>query len=107
MRFSALQRAILVTAYETRVVPVSRRVFRAFYAGRTKAPKVKDQENDITRSIERLIDRGLLSGYGRRTPAKWYIEAVRLTPTGRNLARRLRGEQQRLPLPRRPRPVPP
>jgi hypothetical protein len=89
-----------LVCYESRQRPVPRRSFRGFYASRPDAPSRKDQENDITRSMERLIDRGLLSGYGKRTPAKWFIESVSLTPAGRRLAKRLRGEQQSLPLPK-------
>lgn len=99
MRFSALQRAILLTTLDARTTTVPRRLLRGFYAGRSPAPSTKDQEGDLTRSIERLIDRGLLSGYGKRTPRKWFIESVRLTPEGRRVARRFQGEQQRLPLP--------
>jgi hypothetical protein len=53
--------------------------------------------NTITKSIERLIDRELVIGYGVRTPHKWYIHEVKLTAKGRREAKRLRGEQQALP----------
>ena len=52
----------------------------------------------ITKSLERLIDKGLMIGYGRRTPEKWFIDEVQLTPAGRRAARITLGEQQRLPL---------
>ncbi len=99
MRVSALQRFILIRALDAKGM-VSRGVFRSFYTTRKPAPKAKEQENDISRSLERLIDRGLFSGYGKRTPRKWFLESVRLTPEGRRTARRLIGEQQRLPLPK-------
>ncbi len=39
----------------------------------------------------------MMVGYGVRTPKKWYIKEVKLTPIGRRLARKLLGEQQALP----------
>lgn len=97
MRLSALQRSILLHAFDARP-PIPRAAFRSFFIGKARPAKPKDRENDLTRSLERLIDRGLLSGYGRRTPRKWFLDSVRLTPSGRALARRQLGQQQRLPL---------
>ncbi len=56
------------------------------------------QTRVVTKALERLIARGLATGYGVKTAKKWYITSIRLTPAGRREARRLRGEQQRLPL---------
>lgn len=56
----------------------------------------KEAMDSLTRSLERLIDHELMTGYGVRTPHKWYIKEVRLTPLGRKAARRIRGEQQKL-----------
>ena len=52
----------------------------------------------ITSSIESLIDRELMTGYGVRTAHKWFIREVSLTDKGRRVARKLQGEQMRLPL---------
>lgn len=98
MRFSPLQRFILLQSFTSRRPRYPRQDFRLFYADLPKPPKPADQQNSITKSLERLIDRGLLVGYGRRTPEKWFIDEVRLTPTGRAQAKKLLGEQQRLPL---------
>lgn len=71
------------------------------FAGRfleTDSVRKKTQQNAVTKSLERLIDKGLMIGYGRRTPKKWFIEEVALTPKGRKQARKLLGEQQALPL---------
>lgn len=71
------------------------------FAGRfleTDSVRKKTQQNAVTKSLERLIDKGLMIGYGRRTPRKWFIEEVALTPKGRKQARKLLGEQQSLPL---------
>lgn len=69
-----------------------------FYEHAKERPNQKDQIDTITKSVESLIDKGLLVGYGVRTPKKWYIEEVRLMQKGRKLARKLLGEQQQLPL---------
>lgn len=94
MRLSALQRYILIESFGARG-RVGRRVFCKFYEGKSKKPK--DAVDSITKTLERLIDKGLIIGYGVRTPKKWYIKEARLTPAGRKLAKKLRGEQQRLP----------
>lgn len=60
--------------------------------------RAKDIVDVTTKALERLIGRGLLVGYGIRTKEKWFIQAVRLTPEGRRIARRLAGTQQSLPL---------
>lgn len=95
--FSALQEYILAECYARRV-RVARRVFEEFYSERSPVKK-NLRVKIITCSLERLIDRGLLTGYGLRTPQKWFIEGVKITRAGirvwqRNLARR----QRRLPL---------
>jgi len=68
-----------------------------YYQTLVSPPKHTDQVNSLTKSLESLIDRSLLVGYGQRTPRKWFIQEVRLTPLGRRLARRLLGEQGVLP----------
>jgi hypothetical protein len=68
--------------------------------GRTpkkRVPKKEDQVNIITKSLERLIDKGFLVGFGVRTPKKWFIKEIKLTSAGRRVARGLQGEQQALP----------
>lgn len=91
MRLSALQRYILRECYQSGKARVSRQRFTTFYQSK-KLPK--DAVDSITKSLERLIDKGLMIGYGRRTPEKWFIEDVRLTPTGRKVARTTLGQQQ-------------
>ena len=70
------------------------------YEKQKEKPNKKDQADTITKSVESLIDKGFMVGYGVRTPKKWYIEEVRLMSKGRKLARKLLGEQQQLPLQR-------
>jgi hypothetical protein len=75
-----------------------RSAFAAFY----KQPREKEIKI-ITRSLERLIAKGLLIGYGYKTAEKLFIQRVSLTPKGRRLAKQIAREQQRLPLPARKR----
>lgn len=95
MRLSALQRHILRECYQFPKSRVPRLPFTTFYKKSASDVMVTDS---ITVSLERLIDRGFLIGFGRRTPAKWFIEEVKLTPLGRRTARASFGKQQELPL---------
>ena len=95
MRLSLFPRHILNICYQAKG-RTGRKSFHAFYEG--KKIKQKDVVDTITKTLERLIDKGLLTGIGVRTPKKWYIKEVRLTPLGRRIAKRLQGEQQKLPL---------
>jgi hypothetical protein len=45
-----------------------------------------------------MIDRGLLLGYGMRTPKKWFLKEVSLTDIGKKAAKELLGKQLALPL---------
>ena len=95
MRLSLLSRHILNACYLAKG-KVGRKPFHAFYEGKDARPK--DVVDTVTKTLERLIDKGLLTGLGVRTPKRWYIKEVRLTPAGRKVARTLQGEQQHLPL---------
>jgi len=97
MRLSTLQKYILLSVLGIKA-KYKRNSFLKFYDKQKKPPKKDDQQGIITRSLERLIDKGLMIGYGRRTPEKWFIDEIRLTGKGRKEARRLLGKQQALPL---------
>lgn len=97
MRFSALQKFILTECY-SRKGKIKKKILLSFYEKQKDQPNEKDKADTITKSVESLIDKGLMVGYGVRTPKKWYIEEVRLMPKGRKIARKLLGEQQKLPL---------
>ena len=97
MRLSPLQKFILKTCYISSARVVTRAGFAKFYDSQKQKPKVGDIVNIITKSLESLIDKGLLVGYGVRTQEKWYIKEVRLLPLGRRVGRKLLGEQQTLP----------
>ncbi|OGF43847.1 hypothetical protein A2555_03615 [Candidatus Falkowbacteria bacterium RIFOXYD2_FULL_39_16] len=63
-----------------------------------KGQKRRNRVNIITKSLERLMDRGLLFGYGIRTAKKWFIKEVKLTAKGKKVAQNLQGRQTELPL---------
>lgn len=98
MYFSALQKYILLQCHERRRRKCDREIFLQFYNKNKIKKNRKDIVNIITKSIERLIDRELLIGYGIRTSHKWFIKEIKLTPKGRRRAKKLLGEQQKLPL---------
>ena len=97
MRLSLLQKYILKACYVSPPRKIERGILVRFYDEQKIQPSLGDLVNIITKSLENLIDKGLLIGYGVRTPQKWYIKEVKLTAIGRSLARRLLGEQQKLP----------
>ncbi len=95
MLLSALQRFILRECYFNPKARMSRQPLTKYYV---KQPNHAAHADNITVSLERLIERGLMIGFGRRTPEKWFIEEVKLTPLGRRTARATFGKQQQLPL---------
>lgn len=94
LALSPLQKFLLKECLDSAVT--KRIALKKFYTKIAKPPKAEDQQNAITKSLERLIDRGYMTGFGRRTPKKWFIESVRLTPAGRRAARNLLGKQQQI-----------
>jgi len=97
MKLSELQKYILRQAWQTTNKTVSKNILVKFYNGQQNRPKLKDIIGVITKSVDRLINKELVIGYGWRTPHKWFIRQVRLTPKGQRLAKTLLGVQQRLP----------
>lgn len=98
MRLSKLQKHILIRCYYCRNGRLFRETFEKFYDRYKKKPKPEDIVNVITKSLERLIDRELLIGYGVRTPHRWFIKEVKLTKQGHKVARKLiKKQQQKLP----------
>jgi len=97
MNISKLQKFILITAYLNKGKKISRKGFERFYNSYKNKPKKGDIQNIITKSSERLIDKELLIGYGRRTPHKSFIDEINLTAKGRKVAKKMLGEQQPLP----------
>ena len=111
MILSSLQRHILLQCFDCKK-PLDRKVLLNFYHSfkkkpgsasaspmRAKAnPSREVMVNSITNSIERLIKKGLIVGFGEITKEKVYINKIRLTQQGRLAAKKLLGEQKKLPL---------
>ncbi len=97
MKLSNLQKYILRQTWQSDKPKVNRAIFNKFYE-QTKNPTSKLlQAKIITRSIERLIDKGLLTGFGEKTQYKLFISQIKLTPRGKNTAQKLLGQQVELP----------
>ncbi|MFW0837923.1 MAG: hypothetical protein ACKKL5_02875 [Candidatus Komeilibacteria bacterium] len=101
MVLSNLQKYILRQVASASGKNVKRSIFDKFYDKQKKAPSKLARTKIITQSLERLIDRGLLVGSGKRTRYKWFITEVRLTPLGRKETQRLWGQQDELPFVKR------
>lgn len=98
MRLSKLQKYVLKECVASRN-HVKPKTFQRFYDRQKERPSTHVQQDVITKSLERLIDKELMVGYGRRTPHKWFIDSVKLTAKGNVEGRRLRAlKQQKLPL---------
>lgn len=114
MKLSTLQKYILLECLQ-KGHKLDRKIFRNFYHKALDPAKEKPfsfprldsgrvaqgkyQESIITKSLEHLIDRGLLTGYGRRTPQKWFMTQVSLTKKGAKISQNLLKERQvKLPL---------
>ena len=98
MKFSTLQKYILVECLKKNM-KLDRKNFRVFYEIQKNKAKKKYQETIITKSLEHLIDREFLIGYGKRTPHKWFITSVKLTKKGVKISQKILEEKQiKLPL---------
>jgi hypothetical protein len=99
MMLSSLQRYILLACDDAKGKRRERSGLEQFYEKEQERPSEKDVQNAVTRSLERLIDKELLIGYGVRTPHRWYIKEIRLTPKGRRVVKELLASNQtQLPL---------
>lgn len=101
MKLSTLQIYILRKCYEKRG-QIPKKILFDFYHPSHKAsdgkskkkPSRDDQLNIITKSVDRLIKKELLVGFGRKTAYKWFVEKVRLTPKGRKITKELIKKRQ-------------
>lgn len=96
MPLSGLQQYILKTCFGNKKIQVKGK-FEKFYLTAKNPPAGTEQVKIISRSLYRLINKGYLAGYGEKTQYKWFINEIRLTSTGRKLAKKLLGEQRQLP----------
>ena len=95
MRLSSLQKFILKKCYQSKNSRIDRNRFLEFYKGDSKAKK-ELHAKIITGSLESLIDKDLMTGFGSRTSHKWFIRQVSLTAKGKKQAQKLIGEQLKL-----------
>ena len=59
-------------------------------------PQLARRRKAVRKSIDRLIKRELVVGYGEKTRHRLYLNEVRLTPQGRKAAKELGPKQQKL-----------
>ena len=77
MRLSNLQKYILKKVWNSNKLKVNRYNFNSFYNQKKKNPKKNLQIKIIPKSIERLIERGLLIGFGEKTQYKLMIMLIK------------------------------
>jgi hypothetical protein len=98
MKLSGLQKYIILECLNAKNGRIFRGSLANFYSQVKKPPKKELLVKIITKSIERLIHRDLIVGFGEITSERQFIKEIKLTNKGRALARRLLGEQMRIPL---------
>ncbi len=96
MRLSHLQKFIILQCLESRTGKISRIRLNQFYNKNNNKTKPELQTKIITKSIERLIEKELLVGFGQRTKYKWFIKEIKLNRQGKSQAKKLLGEQLKL-----------
>ncbi len=101
MRLSTLQKFILLECLNSTASvgdgKISRGRLNKFYDKIDKKPKVEMMTKIVTQSIERLISKDFLTGFGERTKYKWFIKEIKLTRQGKREAKNLMGQQMKLP----------
>lgn len=97
MNLSSLQKYVLLQGLGGKNNLVSKSVLINFYKNKNRQPKRQDQITIITRSVERLVNSGLVKAIGVKTKDKWFIKDVILTSLGVKRAKELLGKQQKLP----------
>ena len=97
MRLSSLQKFILKKCYNQKDYNLNRELLLDFYVKKGAARRDL-QTKIITQSIESLIDKELMVGFGLRTSHKWFIRDIKLTDKGVKVTKKLFGEQLKLPI---------
>lgn len=96
MMLSALQKYILVECL-TAEEKILRGKLLKYYNNKKNKPKIKDQRDIISKSLNKLIEKGLIIGYGKRTAEKWFFTFIQLTPQGKKKAMEIfKSKQQKL-----------
>lgn len=97
MKLSGLQKYILRKVYLAKKSRYARSGLLDYYRGQKTVPSKTLQVKIITQSLERLIDKGLLIGYGHKTQEKFFIQEIKLTSAGKRAAKQSFGKQHQLP----------
>lgn len=98
MKFSGLQRFILEECLEQGNSCSRYIIDKKYDQSRSKSQK-ENFKKIITQSIERLISRGMVVGYGFKTKEKLFITTIKLTTQGKRVAKEIRiSHQKKLPL---------
>ena len=98
MRLSKLQKYILLQCFNRKYSKLDRKELVKFYDSYKKKPGQNTIINSITNSLERLVNKGLIVAFGQITKEKIFLEKIRLTRLGIVVAKKLLGEQKKLPL---------
>ena len=100
MRLSDLQKYILLECINSKTGRIGRIRLIHFYDSikSNERPEKNLMAKIVTKSMERLIDKELVVGFGERTKYKWFIHDIKITNIGKKIARKLQGEQMKLPL---------
>jgi hypothetical protein len=104
-KLSQLQQYILKKSLGYNKGGVDKNTFFKFYENIKNKPKdiaspagYSRKENIIIKSLNRLIDRDLIVAFCKKTKHKIFINKILLTPTGRQIAKKLLGDQKALPI---------
>jgi len=98
MKLSGLQKYILLACLNAPKGRIFRDSLINFYSQTKKPPKKELMVKIITKSIDRLIKRDLIVGFGEITSERQFIREIKNTAEGRRIAKTLWGEQMRIPL---------
>ena len=96
--FSSLQKSIIIKCWE-KGGSCGRAAIEENSGRSQSQAKKENYKKIVTTSIERLIERGILIGYGIKTKDKLFINKIKLTALGRREASKiLKLKQPALPL---------
>ena len=94
MHLSDLQKFILRKAGENEDLVFLKKVFFSYYKDNAKIKK-KNIQDTVHRSLENLTGKNLIIAYGRKTKEKWFIDKIKLSNQGKEMAKQLLTSRQR------------
>ena len=95
MRLSKLQNYILTQCYLSKDKVRLKVDFYDFYPKKDLEKNYKSIQDVVHKSLESLTKKDLIISFGKKTSYKWFIEKVKLTVNGRNLAKEILFKRQR------------